>query len=360
MKYNDFIETEIVFDQQAISCQDPVIGCLKIKNNYDNVVFIDKIEIELILRHKGKGQTETMSLEEQIITDYNKINAGEAIVHHFSFYPTYLTTYIGKNITQQILVKTKVDISKVSEKELRNSAANKLKFASYFRGVFKPDFFNESVLQVDRGEANYEIKKAQGIINPGRNVALAILILGFVLCVIGVFVLYYKFDQDTNVISIPIIIYAIIFWLTYQFKLEPYLKIGKINFNLLNIEGNFYQANLNIEKQTRSIKEMSCQLIGMERVTYNSGKERQTATRDFYKSQPHLINRFLSKIEAKIPLPEGSFPATIKNNDFEIKWRFKILVTTKKGRKLSGTSTIYLGFENLEIINQNIEGVDFT
>ena len=360
MKYSEFIETIIAFNQTSIKCHEPVVGVIEIKNNYDEMILIDEVIIDLILKHEGKGETDVLKIDQHIITDYKEIQPNEIIEHHFSFEPTYHTTYVGKNMTQNILVKTKVDINKSSEKELRNNAISKLKFASYFRGVFKPDFFSESVLQVERGDTNYEIKKAEGTIKPGRGVALAIMVISFIVCLIGGVILYMNMNEDINLIYIPVSIYAVIFWLTYNYKLEPYLKIGKIDFQLLNIEGNFYQANLNIEKSSRTIKEISCQLIGTEQVTYDNGSKRSTVTHHFLKSKPHIINRLLSKIEEEIPLPDRSLPKTIDNNDFKIIWQFKIMITTKRGRKLSGKAKIDLGFEKKNQIINDIKSVDFT
>ena len=360
MKYSEFIETEIIFIQQKIQCHEPVVGTVKIKNNYDETILIDEIIIKLILKHQGKGETDELEIEKLIVSEYNEIHPDEIIEHHFSFNPPYNTTYVGKNMTQNILVKTKVDINKASERELRNNAISKLKFASFFRGVFKPDFFNESILQVERGDTNYEIKKAIGTIKPGRGAALVIMIISFIVCLVGGLILYFNMNEDINIIYIPVSIYAVIFWLTYNYKLEPYLQIGKIDFTLLNIDGNFCKANLNIEKRTRTIKEISCQFIGTEKVTYNNGSKRSTVTRHFYKSKPHIINRLLSKIEEEISLPDDSLPKSIDNNDFEIIGRFKIVVTTRKGRKLSGTSTIDLGFERRSQLNNDIIDVDFT
>lgn len=360
MNYKDLVSINIRLDNTQYKINQPIIGVLKVTNNSQVRLELDSIKLDLLLKHKGKGETDSIILESTIIKDYKSINVNETISLEFSFNPVNNVSYNGYNVTQAILLKTKVDINKETEKLLRNNKLSKLKIGSFFRGVFKPDFYDEALIEVVKGDANYKINSATGILKPGKSIALKIIGISFLISLIGGVILYKNFDNKTEIIYEVIALFLTILVVTYFYKLGPSLKIGNIKFKLNNIEGNFYEAVLNFEKRNQSIKEISTQLIGLEKVTYDNGSSRSTATHTFYESKPHIIKRFGSSIREEIGLPIASLPISINNNDFEILWKFKIVALTKNNLKLSGSSNIDIGLEKTEIETVEIKDVDFT
>lgn len=349
MKYSEAINITISLTQNTFMCNEPIRGELTIKNNYDATILIKNILVNLMLKHQGRGETGTYNIERITISDYRSIKAGEIITHQFAFDPIYNVTYIGENVTQNIIVKTKVDIKSESEKELRNQAISNLKIGSFFRGVFKPDFYNEKVVKIIRGNVNYEIKNAEGSIILGIKKVITILGVSLLALIILSFMFYHNINEQIEVFYVALSIFLILLGFLYVFKISPSLKIGKIKYKLNNIEGNFYEAILNFEKRSRNIKEIKCQLFAIEKVTYDNGSSRSTATKTFYKSDLYTIKRFGKSIKEEIELPKVSLPKTLNNGDFEIIWKFNIIVTTDRNLNLIGTSEINLGFEKTDI-----------
>ncbi|WP_299891562.1 hypothetical protein [uncultured Lacinutrix sp.] len=360
MNYKDLVSINIKLDNTKYNIYQPIIGVLEIKNNSDVRLELDGIKLELLLRHKGKGETDSIVLENTIIKEYKSINVNQTIVLDFSFSPVNNVSYNGYNVTQAILLKTKVDINKETEKLLRNNKLSKLKIGSFFRGIFKPDFYDEVLIKVIKANANYKINSASGLLKPGKSIALAIIGISFVVCLIGGLLLYKNFDNKTDIIYGVIALFLAIFVFTYFYKLGPSLKVGDIKFKLNNIEGNFYEAVLNFEKRNQSIKEISAQLLGVEKVTYDNGSSRSTAKHTFYESKPHIIKGIASSVREAIELPKDSLPISIINNDFEILWKFKIVALTHNNLTLSGSADINIGFEKNEVETVKITGVDFS
>jgi len=360
MNYKDLVSINIRLDNTDYNINQPIQGVLEVTNNSQIRLELDSIKLDLILQHKGKGETDAIILESTIIHDFKSINSKQAVSSEFSFNPVYNVSYNGYNVSQAIILKTKVDINKETEKLLRNNKLSKLKIGSFFRGVFKPDFYDEVLIKVIKGNANYKINSASGSLEPGKSTALTIIGISFIVCLIGGFLLHKNFDNKTEIIYGVIALFLAIFTFTYFYKLGPSLKVGNIKFKLNNIEGNFYEAVLNFEKRNQSIKEISAQLIGVEKVTYDNGSSRSTATHTFYESKPHIIKSFGSSIREEIELPSDSLPISIENNDFEILWKFKIIALTKNNLKLSGSSNIKIGFEKIEVKTVVINDIDFS
>jgi hypothetical protein len=360
MNYKDLVSINIKIDDTEYYINQPITGVLEVTNNSQIRLDLESIKLELLLKHKGKGETDSIILESTTIKNYKSINVNETVASEFSFKPANNVSYNGYNVTQAILLKTKVDINKETEKLLRNSKLSKLKIGSFFRGVFKPDFYDEELLKVVKGDVDYKINSASGHIKPGKSVALTIIGVSLLVCLIGGVILYKNFDNKTEIIYGVIALFLTVLTFTYFFKLGPSLRLGEIKFKLNNIEGNFYEAVLNFEKRNQSVKEISAQLIGIEKVTYDNGSSRSTTTHTFYDSKPYVIKRFGSSIREEIELPKDSLPKSIDNNDFEIIWKFKIMALTRNNTTLSGSSEINLGFEKIEIEAVEIKDVNFT
>ena len=130
----------------------------------------------------------------------------------------------------------------------------------------------------------------------------------------------------------------------YLLKIKPSQNIGPIHFNLKDLEDGFYQINLKFDKRLANTKEISCQLIGEEKVTYDNGSSRSTVKYIFFESPSIIkkIQRNNTSIQAE--LPSESLPIPIKNNDFEITWYFKISTITKHNLLISGKHVVDLKY----------------
>lgn len=345
MSYKDFVKIKVNFDKQTFAVNELVTGEIKIQNRSHIHLNLEHIEINLILKHQGKGETDVVILDNSINRDYKSLLKNELVVVKFAFKAVKNITYNGYNVTQSILVKTKVDIKEESEKLLRKEKLSGFKIGGYLRGVFKPDFYDETPVIIEKGAANYKIATAKGSIKPGLKVAMIILGIGAVLSIV-IAVIGYKEYRSNNVFYSIISCYSIVFAIVYYLKLGPYLSIGKIDFNLENLEGNFCQLNLKIEKRNSVIKEISYKLLGRELVTYDNGSNRSTARHTFYKGPINKIKRVFGVSGEKVGLPSKSLPVSIINNDFEIRWLFQLTIVTRKNIKIHGTAKIDIEYDS--------------
>jgi len=345
MSYKDFVDIQVKLDKKQFSIGEPIIGELFIKNNSPIQLNLDTIDIKLILKHQGKGETDTIVLDNHIIREYNSLSRNETISSKFEFKPIYNVTYNGHNVTQSILINTKVDINKESEKLLRDEKLSNFKIGGFLRGVFKPDFYNDTPIIIVKGEANYQISKAKGSIKPGLKFAITAFIISAIICVILSFIAH-SYAMNVEFFYGIIALFLLAFGVIYYLKLSPYLSIGKIDFELKNLEGNLYEVHLTTEKRTNIIKEISHQIIAKELVTYDNGSSRSTARHTLYGSPANIIKGRAKKLIDEANFPTKSLPITILNNDFEIRWLFTLKIITKTNLKLKGESKINISYEN--------------
>jgi len=256
------------------------------------------------------------------INDYSSIARGEMISKRFEFSPVKNINYNGQKLTQNITIKTKVDITKETEKLLRSNKLSDFKIGGYFSGVFKPDFYNEHPVLITKNDINYKIKKAKGKISPGLSNVFNQLVVSLSVVIFLAIMLRNKFELKELLYG-AIGVLGIIFLIVYYFKLRPALSIGSITYKLKNIEGNFYQVNLVFEKRTRNIQKITYQLVAQERVTYDNGSSRSTTTHIFYESPLETIATKMSPITVEANFPKKALP----------------------GKKISGRSKIILGYE---------------
>ena len=344
MSYKDFVNINVKLDKQQFSLNEPIIGEVLIQNKSQIQLDLESIQLKLILKHQGKGETDIIELDSHVNRDYKILSRNETVTIKFNFKPVNYVTYNGYNVAQTVLIHTKVDIKKESEKLLRNEKLSDFKIGGYLSGVFMPDFYNETPITVIRGETDYQITHAKGNVKPGLRSSLIALGVGLILCTILGVIAYNKFSSKEFLYGI-IGCYLLLILLVYYLKLGPYLSIGRIDFDLKNLEGNLYEVNLVLEKRTSIIKEISYQLIGKELVTYDNGSSRSTATHTFYKSPINTIKGRMKKLIDESGLPTKSLPTSINNNDFEIRWIFKLKVLTKANLKLNGTAKIEIAYE---------------
>ncbi len=350
MNYRDALSIHSKFEGEFFSCDEPIIGELVVHNNSNELVKIEKITVNLEVIHQGKGETDQVILDDLVINDYASIGPDETITHPFEFKPSYNVSFVGLAVTQNISIKTVVDIAPETEKLLRKKALGEKKILSFLGGMFIPDFYDETPVKVVRGETNYEIKKAGGTIRPGVDSAKSIMIYSLIILMVLSLFGYFLSDKQIEVVYVAIALFAVICVVTYVLKIAPSCKI---NYILKNVEGNFYEAHLELEKG-KKLKGMSCRLVGIEEVTYDCGSSRCTSSETFHESVPTNVQQSSENtFNEVIALPEISVPISISNNDFDIIWKFEITMTTANGSALKGSAPIELGFEKERIKNPN-------
>ena len=342
MSYTNFVDIKIVLDENEFQVNQPITGEVFVKNNSPIHLDLETIQIKLSIKHQGKGETDEITLDYYSINDYQKISRGQTISSKFSFNPAFNVSFIGENMTQTILLTTKVDIKKESEKLLRKEKLSDFKFGGYLKGLVTPDFYHETPALVIKGDTPYKFKKASGNIKPGLKMALGILLIGFIASAIFSGIAYSQLDQ-IEVFYVFLGIYILLFGGVYYYKIQPSLAIGAINYKLTTIDENFYQTSLRLAKRTNSIQHINCQLIGKEKVTYDNGSSRSTVTKKFYEGPiTKVTSTNISSFKSEFPIK--SLPISINNNDFEILWYLKLEVLTRSNKRLNGEGLIELDF----------------
>ncbi|CAL2103552.1 conserved protein of unknown function [Tenacibaculum sp. 190130A14a] len=342
MSYTNFVDIKIVLDENEFQVNQPITGEIFVKNNSPIHLDLETIEIKLSLKHQGKGETDEITLDYYFINDYPKISRGQTISSKFSFNPAFNVSFIGKNMTQSILLTTKVDIKKESEKLLRKEKLSDFKLGGYLKGLVSPDFYDETPVLVIKGDTPYKFKKTSGSIKPGIKKAISILFFGFVIVTILSLFIYSTIDM-LEVWYTSLSIYIILLGVVYFYKIKPSLAIGKIDYKLTTIDDSFYQTSLRFKKRTRMIQHINCQLIAKEKVTYDNGSSRSTVTKNFYEGPITKVTS-TNLHSFKSELPTKSLPISINNNDFEILWYLKLEVLTRGNKRLNGEGLIELDF----------------
>lgn len=344
MSYKDFVDINVQFDQGQYKVGEPISGVIHVKNNSPVLLKLESVKLQLILKHSGRGETDIIKLDHFLIHEFKSISKGATISSEFQFKPVYNVSYNGENVSQAIMVKTKVDIAKESEKILRNEKLSDFKIGGYLRGVFKPDFYDEAPINIVREDTNYHINSARGALRPGMKIAMIILLVALILSIVlGANI--NKFSNTPESIYIAPGLFGLVLLIVYFLKIGPSLAIGKIDFHLKNLEGNFYEVNLNFQKRAENIQEIIFQIIAIEKVTYDNGSNRSTATDTFYRGPEETITARGRKLVQKAELPNKSLPISIDNGDFEINWYFRIEVVTKNNITLKSRGEIQIGYE---------------
>ncbi|CAA0147304.1 hypothetical protein R5N98_05170 [Tenacibaculum maritimum] len=347
MSYKNFASISNIFDKTTFYANEKITGKVSVKNNSTINLKLEHIQISLILKHHGKGETDSILLNSFTNHEYKEISRGQSISIPFSFSPIYNVTFNGINVSQSILIKTKVDITNESEKLLRNHKLSNFKIGGYISGLISPDFFEETPIIIAKGDSNYELKNATGLIQPGMENAKTILIIGLSIIATAA-IIFYISTKNTYILIALICSYGLLTAGIYHYKIGPSKSIGPINFKLTNQDNDSYQVHLRFQKRTLNIQKINYQLIGQEMVTYDNGSNRSTALSFFFKSK---INRILLQGNSAIdiaPFPKKSLPTSISNNDFDITWLFKIIIVTKNNITIEGKHIIDLKYqENL-------------
>lgn len=344
MSYKDFVLINVTVDKKAYHVNEPISGKVRIKNNSPIQLKLENIQLRLLLKHHGRGETDSSVMHRFTIHDYKSLSIGQVITCDFEFPRAGNVSFVGKNMTQSIIIQTKVDITKESERALRNEKISNFKIVGYIKGVFRPDFYDEEPVKVVRGDVNYHLGSASGVIRPGIKKSLITLGVALVACsVLGGFL--YNMSKDPLALYLALGLFAIVAAVVYFLKLGPYLSIGKIDFQLKNLEGNFYEVNLDFEKRSYEIESISYQILARESVTYNNGSSRTTVRHTLYKSKESTIPSKGRKLVHKADLPSKSLPITIDNNDFKVDWFFNIKVVTRGNKTVEGRSKFILTFE---------------
>ncbi|SEC82494.1 hypothetical protein SAMN04489761_3690 [Tenacibaculum sp. MAR_2009_124] len=343
MSYKDFVNINTTFDKEEFYANEEITGTITVRNDSPIDLELENIKISLTLKHYGKNNTDSINLSSQKNYEYKRLSRKQIIKINFSLPPAYNITFEGKNVTQSTLIVTKVDITKECEKLLRNEKLSSFKLGGYVKGLFTPDFYDETNIIIAKGNTNYELKNASGYIHPGMKKGNSILVIsGIAAIVIGI--LFYVNTKSIDSLLLIGSIYAILVAAIYHYKIGPSNSIGPINFKLQNLIDNSYEVNLKFKKRTINIKEIRCQLIGQEKVTYQSGKNRATSKAFFYNSKPHRILPQGLSVTDTISFPEKTLPISIKNDDFEIIWYFKITIRTRNNKVISGKHIVDLKY----------------
>lgn len=345
MSYQQFVDIKVTLDRNEFQANETISGEVFVKNHSPIHLDIENIQIKLSIKHQGKGETDEITLDYYSINDYKKISRGQTISSTFTFKPVFNVSFIGENMTQTVLLSTKVDIKKESEKLLRKEKLSDFKIGGYLKGLISPDFYHETPILIIKGNSAYKFKKTSGSIKPGIKKAQTILFFGLIVTGITSAIIYSQLSR-LEVFYIFLSIYVILCGIVYFYKIQPSLAIGAINYKLESLNENSYQTNLRLKKRTNTIQHINCQLIGKEKVTYDNGSSRSTTINTFYKGEktkvtPINISSFKSK------LPNESLPISIKNNDFEIMWYLKLEVLTRNNKRIEGKDLILIDFEKL-------------
>ncbi len=344
MSYKDFVDIRIQLNKGQFEVGDRISGKIHVKNNSPVLLKLENIKLKLILKHRGRGETDVIELGHFLIHQFKTIAKGATISADFEFDPIYNVSYNGKNISQAIVIKTKVDIAKESEKMLRDEKLSGFKIGGYLRGVFRPDFYDEKIVAVVRGKRNYQINSAKGVLRPGLKVALIVMVVTLILSII-LGANMNKISQVPEYQYIAPGFFVLMLIIIYFWKISPSLAIGKIGYELKNLEGNFYEVNLNFEKRSEVLQSIIYQIIAVEKVTYDNGSSRSTATHTFYKGPEKTIVAKGRKLVHQAELPNRSLPVSIDNGDFEVNWYFKITAETKSNMTLKSRGEIFVGYE---------------
>ncbi|KAB1155393.1 hypothetical protein F7018_13045 [Tenacibaculum aiptasiae] len=342
MSYKNFVDIKVSFDKEQFHANENINGDILVRNNSPIDLELENIQIQLALKHQGKGETDEIIIENNTIDEFKRITRGQTISFKFMFNPAYNVSFNGHNVTQSILIKTKVDIKKESEKLLRDEKLSDFKIGGYLKGLFSPDFYNETPVTLIKGNTNYLFEKSNGNIKAGIKRARNILLVGLIASVI-LSIFFYSNIEKIEVIYTFLALYALLFIGVYYYKIGPSQKVGLINYSLNSLNENSYEANLKLEKRSNIIKEINCQLIGKEKVTYNNGSSRSTATRVFFKGTKHKITP-RNVLTYQSEFPEKSLPISINNNDFEIIWYYSIEVLTKNNIRIKGEDSILINY----------------
>ncbi|WGH75303.1 hypothetical protein P8625_14695 [Tenacibaculum tangerinum] len=343
MSYKNFVDINIRLDKEEFQANEPISGEIFVKNNSPIHLDIENIQIKLSIKHQGKGETDEITLDYYTVNDHKKISRAETVSSTFTFKPVFNVSFMGKNMTQTVLLTTKVDIKKESEKLLRNENLSDFKIVGYFTGLINPDFHHQTPILITKGNSSYKFKKTSGSIKPGIKRAQRILFFGLIIAGIASVIIYSQVNR-LEVFYIFFGIYLILCGVVYVYKIQPSQAIGEIKYKLEAIDNDFYQTSLRLQKRTNIIQHINCQLLGKEKVTYDNGSSRSTTTSTFYKSEKIKVTTInISSFKSKFP--EKSLPISIKNNDFEIMWYLKIQVLTKNNKLIEGEDLILIDFE---------------
>lgn len=343
MSYKDFLNITTSFNKTEYHVNEHISGEIIIFNNSPIHLDIEDVQISLCLKHQGKGETGMIILETINCKDYKLISKGQSISLNFNFSPAYNVTFNGRNMTQNIVVKTTVDITKESEKSLRTQKLSNFKIGGYLGGLLSPDFHNTTPVFISKGTIPYLFTNASGVIKPGIQKAKLILGIGSIALLILSIIVAFNANRSEIWWSL-ISIFGILFAAVYYFKILPYRAIGPIEFTLQNSDNNHYTIHLKFKKRGLSNPDISCQLTGIEKVTYDNGSSRSTAKHTFFESASTIIKTKSRSISEDVELPTESLPISIDNNDFEILWYFKITVRTRNNKVISGKHIVDLKY----------------
>ncbi|WP_299161316.1 hypothetical protein [uncultured Tenacibaculum sp.] len=346
MSYKSFVAIKIAFDKEQFHANENITGEVFVRNNSPIHLELENIQIKLALKHQGKGETDEIILEANTIHEFKRIARGQTISSKFTFNPAYNVSFNGYNITQTILIKTKVDIKKESEKLLRDEKLSNFKIGGYLKGLFSPDFYNETPVTIIKGNTNYLFEKNKGSIRVGLKKAHNILLIGLIASVV-LCIFFYNTIETIEVIYTFLGLYTLLFCIVYYYKIRPSQAVGLINYKLNVLDKNSYEVNLKLKKRSNIIKEINCQLIGKEKVTYDNGSSRSTTTRAFFNGVKNKITP-KTVLTYQSEFPEKSLPISINNNDFEITWYYSIEILTNNNILIKGEDTILISYEQQE------------
>ena len=343
MSYQQFVDIKVTLEKNEFQANETISGEVFVKNHSPIHLDIENIQIKLSIKHQGKGETDEITLDYYSINSYKKISKGQTISSTFTFEPVFNVSFIGENMTQTILLTTKVDIKKESEKLLRKEKLSDFKIGGYLKGLIRPDFYHETPILIIKGDTSYKFKKTSGSIKPGIKKAQTILFFGLIITGIISAIAYSQLHRF-EVFYIFLSIYVIICGVVYFNKIKPSQAIGEINYKLEAVDENFYLISLRLKKRTNTIQYINCQLIGKEKVTYDNGSNRSTVTNTFYKGNKTKVST-INISSFKSSFPKKSLPKSIKNNDFEIMWHLKLEVLTKVNKRIEGEDLILIDYE---------------
>ncbi len=250
MSYKNFVNISFTASKRDFSVGEAITGQLQVENKSKIALKIENIEVKLVLKHQGKGETDSIEINKYVEKTIKTLAVGAVAIVEIDLGAVTTVTYNGYNVTQSVLVYTKVDISKETERLLRKEKLSDFKIGGYLSGVFRPDFYNETLVIVTKSKAEYCFIKGKGVIKPGIRMAAIILFLGLVISIVcGVLV--YNMLKSNVVIYGFLFGYAIIFCSVYYLKIGPYLAIGAINFELQNLEDQHYSVKLYTKKEPK-------------------------------------------------------------------------------------------------------------